>query len=578
MAFERAANWLTDCVEHDDKCKSEESHFMPRRLLNVGSAQEPCGPYLFEPKMSANYVCLSYCWGADTEGVLKTTKQTLDDHYRAIPYDRLPPTIRDAVIVCRHLGVPYLWVDSLCIVQDDELSWLEDSRDMHKIYLNCHFTIAAQEPTSCKLGFLGRQRYGDPKWQQKFTTECPIEGEPVATKIHNRVSRRRRAINHPIEGEPSTIEVFIRPDIVEYSKDDSFSFSLDTRGWCLQESLLPRRKLCFNGNEMSWECHRRRICECGHLRWAPSSVYGRLGASIKSKMGPPKRRWWDPQPGRRGEDWRTLVQDYAGRHLTQPTDKLTALSGLAQTIAEANRKADGTSDKYWAGLWSAEFLHDLTWRVKHPRATRVCSSNYRAPTWSWASIDGPVEYKCSEMVSTWKYKAEKEYESTVNTVVCNPCLADDPTGPITSAYAVLTGPMVSIDPAVLLAGLDDTKIFLDEPIASNVQGVDGKAKSPMDQWYGNQRCDTDGNAHSIYCFRLFILRGHTGKVYGDGTERILGPVTWFLVLRKCLGKEDTYERIGVGVTEISISDVEMTRIDDEGSLFHKAGLSTVTII
>ena len=60
--------------------------------------------------------------------------------------------------------------------------------------------------------------------------------------------------------------------------------------------------------------------------------------------------------------------------------------------------------------------------------------------------------------------------------------------------------------------------------------------------------------------------------------RILGPVTWFLVLRKCLGKEDTYERIGVGVTEISISDVEMTRIDDEGSLFHKAGLSTVTII
>jgi hypothetical protein len=239
IAFERAASWLADCVEHDNECKAEESHFMPRRLLNVGSSQEPCDPYLFEPKVSANYGCLSYCWGADTEGVLKTTKHTLDDHYRAVPYNLLPPTIRDAVIVCRHLGVSYLWVDSLCVLQDDENSWLEGSRDMHKIYLNCYFTITTQGPTSCKLGFLGIQNFGDLKWQQ-IITECPTDGEPALK------------------------EVFIHSDI-GYAEDDSFSFSLDTREWYLQESLLPRRKSCFNGNEMTWECHCRRIFECKHL-------------------------------------------------------------------------------------------------------------------------------------------------------------------------------------------------------------------------------------------------------------------------------------------------------------------------
>jgi hypothetical protein len=512
---------------------------------------------LFEPKVSANYVCLSYCWGADTEGVLKTTKHTLDDHYRAIPYSLLPPTIRDAVIVCRHLGVPYLWVDSLCIVQDDKKSWLEGSRDMHKIYLNCHFTIAAQEPTSCKLGFLGRQKYGDTNWQQQFTTQCPTEGEPATKK-----------------------EVFIRPD-VDYQNPDSFS--LETRGWCLQESLLPRRKLCFNGNEMTWECHRRRTCECEHLQWAPISVYGRLGASIKSAIKPDsKPSGWRarraPRPGRRGENWRALVQEYTGRHLTQPTDKLTALSGLAQIIAQANREADGISDKYFAGLWKAEFLTDLTWQVKHAGATHIRSSNYRAPTWSWASIDGPIEYRCWEMVSFWKkYRASKEDESTVNAVVCNPCLSDDPTGPITSAHAVLTGPIVSIDPAVLSAGLSDTEVFLDEPLASTVQDLDGKVELPMDQWSENQCRDakdlqqfgvySSEKTPSIYCFQLFSLRAHTGRVI-NGRRDIRGPYTWFLVLCKCPGTKDTFERIGVGVTAI----------DGEGPLFHNAGPSTVTII
>jgi hypothetical protein len=153
----------------------------------------------------------------------------------------------------------------------------------------------------------------------------------------------------PTEGEPAIKKVFIRPEI-EYHEESSDPFPLDTRGWCLQESLLSRRKLCFNGNEMTWECHGRRICECGHLQWALSSVYGRLGASIKSEIRSGRRRYQPSLPERHGENWRALVQEYTGRHLTQRTDKLAALSGLAQIIAQANQEADGISDKYFAGL------------------------------------------------------------------------------------------------------------------------------------------------------------------------------------------------------------------------------------
>jgi hypothetical protein len=420
---------------------------------------------------------------------------------------------------------------------------------MHKVYLNCYFTIAAQEPTSCKLGFLGRQKYGDPTWQQSFTTECRTEGKA------------------------SVVEVFIRPHSKLHPEDDLTSFSLDTRGWCLQESLLPRRKLCFNGNEMTWECHRRRICECGHLQWAPRSVYGRLGASIKSEIGiPVKQKYRAPQPGRRGENWRALVQEYAGRHLTQPTDKLTAMSGLAQIIAQANREADEIPDKYHAGLWETEFLTDLTWQATYPRATYIHSSNYRAPTWSWASIDGAIEYRCWKMVSLWTYPASKEDESTVNTVVCNPRLPDDATGPIVSAYAVLTGPMVSIDPAVLSAGRRGTEVFLDEPLAFTVKGVDRKAESPTNQWSENLYFGVSSNEKepSIYCFRLFTMKAYTGRyenIHGS-RESTIGPNTWFLVLHRFPGTEDTFKRIGVG----------MTNIDGEGSLFHNADPSTITII
>jgi len=560
-AFDRAAKWLSYCLEHDDECKNLHSDFMPRRLLNVGSSVGSCDPFLFEPVEPAPYVCLSYCWGPDVHDVLKTTKANLDSHYRAVPYASLPLTIRDAVIVCRRLQISNLWVDSLCIVQDDKTSWLQDSAQMHDIYLNSHFTIAAQEPASCKSGFLGKQRFGDPEWQRRFVTDIPA-----------------------VAGGPAN-EIFIRRND-QYSEEVKERFSLDKRGWCLQESLLPKRKLCFNGNEMSWECHRRRICECGHSLWVPQTVYGQLGASIKSATLVPARgsRWGKPHaPGKRYEDWRALVEEYSDRCLSQTTDKLSAISGLAKTIAHVQREEGRASDIYLAGLWKGEFLFDLTWRVvtseSEPQALARHDrrSPYRAPSWSWASVDRSVRYEFWKSVSKWKYRPDKEDDCTIDDVVCHNLLPDDPTSPVTVAHAVLTGPLVSVELAVLEAALygdhgkpkslvrsqnlHTVEVFLDEPLQPTLRQGDaqvacwgqGKCETQCCVWRSHQHPATKSNVeeenHSLYCFRLFTWTGDTGKIHmvsGRWRPMIMGPESWFLLLRKSSRIEDAFERIGVG--------------------------------
>jgi hypothetical protein len=237
-------------VDHDEECKIANTSFMPRRLLNVGTAEQNREPYLFEPTVPVPYSCLSYCWGADTNDVLTTTTHNLQAHYQAVPLVAMPQTIRDAVTLCRAQNLDNLWVDSLCITQDDAEDWLQQSSEMKDIYANSHLTLAAEEPASCKQGFLGKQSYGKPEWQRVFTTYVPKEaGGP-----DNQVLLR------PVKGGGPF-----------HITETNERCSLDERGWCFQESILPNRRLCFNGKEMSWECAKRTMCECGHVSWSSSS-------------------------------------------------------------------------------------------------------------------------------------------------------------------------------------------------------------------------------------------------------------------------------------------------------------------
>jgi hypothetical protein len=241
MAINRISKWLSHCLENDEHCRIPNPKYMPHRLLNVGSNARP-DPFLFEPKSPVPYVCLSYCWGADPIGILKTKQGNLKNHYEGIPLSRLPKTIRDTIHLCRGLKLENLWIDALCIVQDDPKSWFQDASQMHQVYANSHLTIAGLEPYYCQGGIVGEQEFGQPEWQRRIVTDVGFEvGGP---------------------GSESS-EILVRPGTTQ---EGSARSSLDGRGWCLQESILPNRRICFDGHEMTWECVSRKICECGHVR------------------------------------------------------------------------------------------------------------------------------------------------------------------------------------------------------------------------------------------------------------------------------------------------------------------------
>jgi hypothetical protein len=366
LAFDRATKWLSHCLSHDEKCSAHVSTYAPRRLLNLGLGIKSHDPILFEPTEPVPYVCLSYCWGTDVKDVLTTTTKTLKTHYHGIRLSSLPRTIYDAVIFCQGLKLQYLWVDSLCIVQDDRESWLVDSAQMREIYSNALITLAIEEPASCKTGFMGKQRFGS-EWQQKFVAHISPEA-----------------------GGPGNA-LFIRPSTSQ-SPDGAQRCSLDKRGWCLQESILSKRRLCFDGNETTWECAHRTICECGHTSWAPRSMdFVQLGHSLRSQL--------DNLRNNPFEHWSKIVEEYSKRSLTEAGDKLIAVSALAKLIHENFKNSEGKPLTYLAGLWKEAILYDITWSVVTPEDHSYKHKSipqFRAPSWSWASLDAPVEYNFSQ--------------------------------------------------------------------------------------------------------------------------------------------------------------------------------------
>jgi len=102
----------------------------------------------------ARYACLSHCWGKSRSTQL-TRKATLDANQHGIGIAEMPQTFQDATYVARKLGVRLLWIDSFCIVQDDEEDWEHESVLMADVYAQCLFVIAATDSADDDNGFLG---------------------------------------------------------------------------------------------------------------------------------------------------------------------------------------------------------------------------------------------------------------------------------------------------------------------------------------------------------------------------------------------------------------------------------------
>jgi hypothetical protein len=290
-----------------------------------------------------------------------------------IRWDDLSKTFQDAVTITKEFGVAYIWIDSLCIIQDDGRDWEIESAKMADIYEGSILTISAALSPDGEGGcFSDNRRLKDDGTR--------VHPDPVELNYHD------------ANGTPFRIHVQEIPH--HPLSDDQFGndtasqelLPLFMRAWAFQERLLATRVLHYTATELVWECRSAVNCECTqtqsngpsqYFKWrfhgiaAQQTVFGDLALSpVQAKM----------------LLWKEIVEIYAGRRLTKAEDKLPALSGIAK------RSAITQMGRYLAGLWESELPQGLLWVVDRelPLASIQGSPPplYRAPTWSWASHEG----------------------------------------------------------------------------------------------------------------------------------------------------------------------------------------------
>ncbi|KAL8369579.1 hypothetical protein RB595_000079 [Gaeumannomyces hyphopodioides] len=364
-------------VKRDCNSPSPEPPSLPTRVIDVGDDTTP-------PRLVSGYpakghwVALSHCWGGKVDNV--TVKANLDAKKRAMPLDELPPSFRDAVIITRQLGMQYLWIDALCIIQDSmDVDWPKEAAKMGHYYTHSIMTVSATNAENSTQGILQRRE--------------PLF-EPVKLWL--------RSETLGWEGD-----VYLREDDNTNAARSESPYFLDNRGWCLQEKCLPPRTLTYSKLGLKWECLKLTEGEWEHTgsgiacidkvlirTFLAKTLEGRKN-TVPASLHPTGNRYTGV--GASG-NWTDLMQEYSRRHLSYPSDKLAAVSGLASLFAQAL-----PGDEYLAGLWRSGLLHGLSWTVPRlngqlePALPRP--AGYRAPSWSWASVDGPVHYRTVQTAS-----------------------------------------------------------------------------------------------------------------------------------------------------------------------------------
>ncbi|CAH0050391.1 unnamed protein product [Clonostachys solani] len=333
--------WLEMCTS-SHQCRKTTPVFLPTRILDVRNLNHI---YLHcaEPGEEGQYACLSHCWG--TEQTMKTTSANLTLHRDDIPWQEMPQTFREAAQVAFSLGIPYLWIDSLCIIQDSKEDWQKESAKMASIYANSLLTIAASLAAADDKGLFSKS----PEFHRSQIIETRAKpGSQVC------MMQVRKTLTHGHGPSP---------------------LPLMRRAWVLQERLLSPRVIHFLPEELVWECMESTSCECGCIRslWSPGHepfLKDLLHEMVLSKLSLAEVR----------AQWHRLVREYSRLELTFHTDRLPAVSGAARKFSSFFQC------QYLAGMWRTGLLRDLIWE----RKSAIAGSKRLTyiPTWSWASIIG----------------------------------------------------------------------------------------------------------------------------------------------------------------------------------------------
>ncbi|KAK4159882.1 heterokaryon incompatibility protein-domain-containing protein [Cladorrhinum sp. PSN259] len=393
--------WMRECTLNHPKCQAVRARnlkepYVPTRLVDVSSDRihivesQKAGLKPTEP-----YVTLSHCWGKlSIIRLIEENVPKLLDPKVGIEWDELTNTFRDAITVTRELGIKYIWIDSLCIIQASSKTshgdFHEQGQLMHKVYRKSFCNIAAADSEDGKGG-LFRPRLEDRKKGTTSLDRQDILPKPVELK------------GGDLEGEWYML------------LGDSWSAHLldkilYTRGWVFQERMLAPRLVHFSEKQVLWDCATLSASEC-----LPEGLPAQLDTKSATE-----RHWrerlslirekvieGDVKEMRAGtaDDsleafWRESVRNYTRCELTSyVADRLKAIWGVAKLVRDGLREEDqdaegGGVEEYGSGLWRKNLYMQLAWRVVNPglaEKVRPHDLGELHPSWSWASTIGEIE-------------------------------------------------------------------------------------------------------------------------------------------------------------------------------------------
>src|SRR5436190_8427329 len=359
-----ARDWIRACMtQHDEPlCSRTMETFLPTRVVDVGPADGTKNPTLMiSAGTIGSYIALSHCWGGKIP--LTTTEATLATLTKNINMEDLPANFRDAITITRELGFRYLWIDSLCIIQDSRSDWERESAVMGDIYEQATLTIAAAAASDSEKGLL------------------PVPPERQQP-LHSSITLKFDAESH-LEQK---ISLSPKNENEESFWDCVYSSPLARRAWTYQEHLLSPRVLMYGARQIYWRC--QQTCHSADGAGHPPVLTSLLSneKTFFLMLSSPKVRAEALSDNLQGIDiystWYGILTDFYHRNLTVRSDKFPALAGLAANFQKI------TGDVYLAGLWRKDIHRGLMWHGDGIAARAL--AEFRAPSWSWAKIDGEV--------------------------------------------------------------------------------------------------------------------------------------------------------------------------------------------